>query len=84
MSNLRIVKIGDEQALTLSNYVLENTEFFISRMQTIDSSFMKTELKIEKTEVKVAMAHSVFGKDKYKDENKGIESRTSATTNSRK
>lgn len=53
-------------------------------MQAIDPSFMKTELKVEKTEVKTAMAHSVFSKDKNKDDQKGIESRSSGTNNSRK
>jgi len=46
-------------------------------MQAIDPSFMKFELKIEKTEAKVAMLQSVLCKDRSKEEMKGIESRAS-------
>lgn len=60
ISYINIVKIGNEEAITLSNYLLENTGFLLQMMQTIDPNFMLSDLKVEKTDYGTAMAASVL------------------------
>jgi hypothetical protein len=52
--------VGGEEAITLNNELLENTDFLLKMMQTIDPSFMHSELKIERTDVATAMKGSVL------------------------
>lgn len=40
VNNLRIVKVGEQDAITLSNHLLENTHFFFQIMQKIDKNFL--------------------------------------------
>lgn len=63
ISNINIIKIGNQEALTLNNYLLENTDFILKMMQTIDPNFMMSELKIEKAEASQAMSGSVLSKE---------------------
>ena len=48
ISNINIIKIGDVEALTFNNEMLENSTYFIHMMQQVDPKFLMTELKIEK------------------------------------
>jgi hypothetical protein len=47
---VNIIKVNNEEAITLDNYLLENTEFLLTIMQNIDPNFLISELKIEKQE----------------------------------
>lgn len=73
LSEMRIVKIGNEPALTVSNYLLENTSFFLAQMRKIDPNFLLGDLKVERTDNKMAMSKSVFCKDRAKDDPKSAQ-----------
>ena len=55
ISNINIIKIGDAEALTINNEMLENSTYFCHMMQQVDPKFLLSELKIEKTEATVAL-----------------------------
>lgn len=63
LDNLRIVRVGEQDAITLSNHLLENTHFFFQILQKIDKNFLQAELKIEKQEYSRAMQPSVLNKN---------------------
>jgi hypothetical protein len=46
--------------------MIENTQFFLQIMQSIDTNFMAGELKIEKTDLTVALEASVI--NQYKNQ----------------
>jgi len=73
ISNINIIKVGNEEALTLNNDLLENTDFLLRMMQAIDPNFMLSELKMDRTEEKVAMQASVL-KESSKDDKAASES----------
>ena len=50
ISNINIIHIGNEEALTINNDLLENTTYFLTMMRGLDLNFMLSELKIEKTD----------------------------------
>lgn len=50
ISNINIIHIGNEEALTINNDLLENTTYFLTMMRGLDPNFMLSELKIEKTD----------------------------------
>ena len=58
--NIRIIKIGDEETITLSNEIIENTSFLLQQLRNIDKNFLLTDLKIEKSDFKIAMQKSTF------------------------
>jgi hypothetical protein len=60
ISNINIIKIGDVEALTINNEMLENSTYFCHMMQQVDPKFLLSELKIEKTEATVALQTSVL------------------------
>lgn len=70
ISNVNIIQIGNQEALTLAGDLLENTEFFLQMMRKIDDNFMLSELKIDKTDYMTALSNSVL-----KNEDKKSESR---------
>ena len=47
--------MGNEHALTVSNYLIENIEYFLKILRSVDQSFLTADLKIDKVETKVAM-----------------------------
>ena len=55
ISNINIIKIGEAEALTINNEMLENSTYFCHMMQQVDPKFLLSELKIEKTEATVAL-----------------------------
>lgn len=60
ISNINIIRIGNEEALTINNDLLENTNYFLTMMRGLDPNFMLSELKIEKTDIAQAMNGSVL------------------------
>ena len=68
---MRIIKIGDQDAITLSNDLLENTSFLLQIFTQIDRNFMAAELKIEKTDIKSAMDSSVIAQPKAEESKEG-------------
>lgn len=51
VESINIIKIGNEEAITLNNDFLANNEFMLKMLQKIDPNFMMSELKIEKTDI---------------------------------
>jgi hypothetical protein len=43
-----VVEVGGQQALTLNNDLLENTDYFLKIMREVVTLFMRSELKVEK------------------------------------
>jgi hypothetical protein len=74
-----VIKIGEQEAITLSNDLLENTSFLLENFMKIDKNFMATELKFEKTDIKSAMESSVLNYP-----GKGEESKNETYTQGRK
>lgn len=68
ISNINIVKIGNDEAITLNNYLLENTDFFLKCLRATDPNFLMTELKIEKTDTSTALKESVLRPTSSQDE----------------
>lgn len=63
ISNINIIRIGNEEALTINNDLLENTNYFLTMMRGLDPNFMLSELKIEKTDIAQAMNGSVLSQN---------------------
>lgn len=60
ITSVSIIKIGDQEAVTLNNSFIENTDFFLKMMKEIDPYFIQFDLKIESSDVNTAMASSVI------------------------
>jgi hypothetical protein len=68
ITNIRVIKIGEQEAITLSNDLLENTSFLLQIFNNIDRNFMAADLKIEKTDGKTAMDSSVVNQPKAEEQ----------------
>lgn len=60
VTSVKLIKIGDQDALTLDTALIENTDFFLQALRTIDPHFIAAELRVEKQEAKDVMNASVL------------------------
>ena len=60
INSIRLIRVDDKEAITLSNDFIENNEYLLTQMRNIDSGWLFGELKVEKSDMKTFMKNSVF------------------------
>ena len=58
LQSLAIIEVAGQEALTLTNSLLENTNYLLEVFRQVNSLFLRGELKIDKCEAVAALEHS--------------------------
>lgn len=60
LQSLSIIEVAGQEALTLSNQLMENTGYLLNILRQVNTLFLRGELKIEKCEAVEALEFSAF------------------------